>query len=38
MIIDAHVHVFPRLGTNSGDQTAETQLQIVQTAVRVGID
>ena len=30
MIIDAHAHVFPRLGTDSGDQTAETQLQIIQ--------
>ena len=30
MIIDAHAHVFPRLGSDSGDQTAETQLQIIQ--------
>ena len=36
MIIDAHVHVFPRLGAGSGDRTAETQLQIIQTAVWVG--
>ena len=30
MIIDAHAHVFPRLGTDSGDQPAETQLHIIQ--------
>ena len=30
MIIDAHAHVFPSLGTDSGDQTAKTQLQIIQ--------
>lgn len=30
MIIDAHAHVFPPLGTDSGDQTAEAQLQIIQ--------
>ncbi len=30
MIIDAHAHTFPRLGTDSGDQTAESQLQIIQ--------
>ena len=30
MIIDAHAHIFPRLGTDSEGQTAETQLQIIQ--------
>ena len=30
MIIDCHAHVFPRLGSGSGDQTAEDQLQFIQ--------
>ena len=30
MIIDAHAHAFPRLGTDSGDQSAREQLQIIQ--------
>ncbi len=30
MIIDGHAHVFPPLGTDSGGQTAETQLQSIQ--------
>ena len=30
MIIDSHAHVFPRLGTNSGDQSGRAQLQIIQ--------
>ena len=30
MIIDSHAHVFPHLGTDSGDQSAKTQLQIIQ--------
>ena len=30
MIIDAHAHAFPRFGTDSGDQTAQTQLEIIQ--------
>ena len=30
MIIDTHVHSFPRFGTDSGGQKAETQLQIIQ--------
>lgn len=30
MIIDSHAHVFPRFGTDSGDQTARTQLQFIQ--------
>lgn len=30
MIIDCHAHIFPPLGTDSGDQTAAQQLQIIQ--------
>lgn len=30
MIIDSHAHIFPCLGTDSGDQSAEMQLQIIQ--------
>ncbi|MBI3980355.1 MAG: amidohydrolase [Chloroflexi bacterium] len=30
MIIDNHAHAFPRFGTDSGDQTARTQLQFIQ--------
>ncbi len=38
MIVDAHTHVFPRLGTGSGGQTAETQLQIIQHHVQYAIN
>lgn len=30
MIIDGHAHTFPPLGTDSGDQTAATQLKFIQ--------
>ncbi|MCH2374859.1 MAG: amidohydrolase [Planctomycetes bacterium] len=30
MLIDAHAHVYPRLGTDSGDQGKDVQLKLIQ--------
>ncbi len=37
MIIDSHAHVFPRLGTDSEDQTAQRQLQFIQHHVQMHV-